>query len=172
MGARDLVAFVAVNLAEVAWMSGDYQTAIEQATDAMLLFRENGDDGGVLASLATCSWSALALHDPARGAELFRQQLAIASPLGARRRVFVITSGLAAALVGLHEEERGAQLFGAAASLREDLVLGLDDEGEELLCEQAVAEAKAALGEDAFGAAWARGEAMTPEEIVAFAMPP
>ena len=43
---------------------------------------------------------------------------------------------------------------------------------EELLCEQAVAEAKAALGEDAFGAAWARGEAMTPEEIVAFAMPP
>jgi predicted ATPase/class 3 adenylate cyclase len=171
MGARDLVAFVAVNLAEVAWMSGDYHTAIEQGTDAMLLFRESGDDGGVLASLATCSWSALALRDPARGAELFREQLAIAGPLGARRRVFVITSGLAAALVGLHEEERGAQLFGAAASLREDLVLGLDDEGEERLCEQAVAEAKAALGEGAFAAAWSQGEGMTLEEIVALAMP-
>ncbi len=83
----------------------------------------------------------------------------------------MLTSGLAAALVGLHEEERGAQLFGAAASLREDLVVGLDDEREELLCEQAVEEAKAALGEDAFAAAWSRGEGMTPEEIVAFTMP-
>jgi hypothetical protein len=33
----------------------------------------------------------------------------------------------------------------------------------------AVADAKAALGEDAFAAAWARGQAMTPEEIVEFA---
>jgi class 3 adenylate cyclase len=36
--------------------------------------------------------------------------------------------------------------------------------------ERAVAEAKAALGEEAFAAAWARGDATTPEEIVAFAM--
>jgi hypothetical protein len=34
--------------------------------------------------------------------------------------------------------------------------------------DRAVADAKAALGEEAFAAAWARGEAMTPEEIVAF----
>jgi hypothetical protein len=168
LGARDLVAFVAVNLAGVASMSGDYHSAIEQATEAAELFRENGDEGGVLTCLATCSWSALALHDPVRGAEFFRQALAIAVRLGARRRIFVNTSGLATALVGLHEEERGAQLFGAAASLQEDLVLGLDDEGQELLCEQAVAAAKAALGEEAFAAAWARGEAMTSEEIVVF----
>jgi predicted ATPase len=171
MGARDLVAFVAVNLAEVAWMSGDYHSAIEQATEALPLFREYGDEGGILACLLMCSWSALAIGDPARGAEFFRQELAIAGRLGARRRVFVATSGLAAAHVGLNEEERGAQLFGAAASLREDLDVGLYYERQELLCEQAVAEAKAALGEDAFGAAWARGEAMAPEEIVAFTMP-
>jgi predicted ATPase/class 3 adenylate cyclase len=168
IGARHLVAPVAVNLAEIARESGDFHTAIEQATEALLLFQENGDEGGVLFCLATCSWSALALPDPARAADFFRQQLAMAFGLGARRHVFFATSGLAAALVGLREEKHGAQLFGAAASLREDLAAGLDEERQEL-CEQAVAEAKAALGEDAFAAAWARGEAMTPDEIVAFA---
>ena len=71
----------------------------------------------------------------------------------------------------MNEEERGAQLFGAAAALREELDVGMYDERQGLLCERAVAAAKAALGEDAFAAAWARGEAMTPEEIVAFTMP-
>ena len=60
---------------------------------------------------------------------------------------------------------------GAAASLREDLVLGLDDEGEELLCEQAVAGSEGSPRRGRIRQpAWARGEAMTPDEIVAFAM--
>ena len=111
------------------------------------------------------------MSDPSRAAEFLRQELAIAARLGVRRRVFAATSGLAAAHVGLNEEERGAQLFGAAAALREELDVGLYEKRQELLCEQAVAAAKAALGEDAFAAAWARGKAMTPEEIAAFTMP-
>ena len=35
--------------------------------------------------------------------------------------------------------------------------------------DRAVAEAKAALGEEAFAAAWARGQAMTVDDLVAFA---
>ena len=45
----------------------------------------------------------------------------------------------------------------------------LRPEQEEQSHQRAVADAKAALGDDAFAAAWARGEAMTPDEIVAFA---
>jgi predicted ATPase len=171
LGARDLVAFVAVNLAEVAWMSGDFPSAIEQATEALPLFRESGDEGGILACLLTCSWSSLAVGDPAGAAEFLRQELAIAGRLGARRRVFLATSGLAAAYVGMSEEQRGAQLFGAAAALREELEVGMYDERQELLCDQAVAAAKASLGEDGFAAAWARGKAMTPGEITAITMP-
>ena len=109
LGARDLVAFVAVNLSEVAWLSGDFHSAIEQATAALPLFRDCGDEGGILACLVTCSWSALAIGDPARAAEFLRPELAIAGRLGARRRVFLATSGLAAAHVGMSEEERGAR---------------------------------------------------------------
>ena len=79
---------------------------------------------------------------------------------------------LAAALVAKHDEERGAQLLGAAASLREERRIGLDGDQEEQTHERAVADAKAALGDEAFAAAWARGEAMTAEEIVAFCTAP
>jgi hypothetical protein len=72
------------------------------------------------------------------------------------------------ALVAKHEEGRGAQLLGAAAALRKELEIGLEDAFEEQLHERAVGDAKAALGEEAFAAAWARGEAMTPGEIVEF----
>jgi hypothetical protein len=51
------------------------------------------------------------------------------------------------------------------------LVSSFDDERQELICKEAVRAAKAALGEEAFAAASARGRAMTPEEIVAFTMP-
>jgi predicted ATPase len=166
--AHDLEAFVTVNLGELAWLSGDFQTSLEQGLKAVELFRESGDEPGILASLAACAWAALALND-AGCAVFFGEILATAGRLGARRRLFVATSGLASALVGMQEAERGAQLFGASASLRQDLDVGLDDERQEQICEQALAAAKEALGEETFAAAWARGEGMTSEEILAFA---
>lgn len=68
------------------------------------------------------------------------------------------------------ENERGAQLLGAAESLREELGKEgrFDDELEEELHTRAIADARAALGEEAFAAAWARGRAMSPEEIIEF----
>ena len=80
--------------------------------------------------------------------------------------------GLGVALVAGHEEGRGTQLFAAAAALRDELEATFDDDYEQRECEAAVAAAKAALGEEAFAAAWARGEVMTPEEIVAFCTEP
>lgn len=56
-------------------------------------------------------------------------------------------------------------------SLREEIGVGFDDELDEEVYDQAVADAKAALGEGAFAAAWARGAGMTPEEIVASTAP-
>lgn len=41
----------------------------------------------------------------------------------------------------------------------------------EMIRDPAVSDAKASLGEEVFAAAWARGEGMTPEEILALALP-
>jgi hypothetical protein len=54
---------------------------------------------------------------------------------------------------------------------REELGLGFVDEEDMESHAQAIASAKAVLGDEAFAAAWARGEAMTDEDLVAFTMP-
>jgi tetratricopeptide (TPR) repeat protein len=169
-----MVAFTTVNLGLVAQRTGDFQAGLEYAAAAVDLFRELGDDGGAAVALANCGWNFLDLSDPERAAEVFREALAIMARAGATRtyRALGAALGLAAALVARHEEERGAQLLGAVASLREELGNGFEDEDEQVRHDQAVADAREALGEEAFAAAWARGEAMTPEEIVAFCAAP
>ena len=165
----DLVAFATVNLGTVAWQAGDARAALEYANTAVELFRDLGDDGGVAAALGTGGWSSLELSDPASAQAAFRQALGLAAGLRWKRGVAINVAGLGAALVALHDEERAAQLLGAAASVFEELGAGFDNEREGRAHERAVTRAQAALGKDAFVAAWDRGKAMTPEEIVAFA---
>ena len=86
------------------------------------------------------------------------------------RTLFGDLSGLASALVALQMMETGARLYGAASSLREELGLGFQDEAEERRWDNSVAEAKDALGEKAFAAAFELGEAMTPEDAVSLAL--
>jgi hypothetical protein len=66
-------------------------------------------------------------------------------------------------------EERAAQLFGAAASIEEELGIMFEDPFQEQAYERGVSAAKAALGEEAFASAWGRGEPMTLDEVRAFA---
>ena len=76
--------------------------------------------------------------------------------------------GLAAASVG-RNPNFAALLLGAAASRRQELGIGFTEEETRQLHDRAAADAKAALGDEAFRAAWACGESMTAAEIVAFA---
>jgi predicted ATPase len=169
VGNRDMVAFATVNLGAVAWRSRDFQSSLEYSANAAALFRELGDDGGVWTSLDTCGWSAIALSDLPRAEGFLREAFMIAGRLGARRPAAQSACGLGASLIGLHEADRGAQLIGAAVSLLEELGLGLDDELQEQIRDRAVAEGRAALGAEAFDTAWARGEAMTLDEMVELA---
>ena len=171
IGHREMVAFTTVNLGLVAQRTGDLQAGIEYGAEAVDLFRELGDEGGVARALVNRGWNFLDLSDPERAEEVFLEALVILARAGAARtpRALGAAFGLAAALVARHEEERGAQLLGAAASLREELGIDLEDEDDEARRDQAVADAKEALGEEAFATAWARGQAMTPEKIVDFA---
>ena len=154
----------------VAWagprLPGRHSRYAERAVE---LFRELGDVGGVASALGTCGWSSLALSDPEHAETSFREALALASGLAWKRGVAVYAAGFAATLVAGGKAEQAAQLYGAVASIHEELGILFDDAFQEQVHERAVAAAKAALSDDAFDAAWVRGEGMTPEEIVAFA---
>ncbi len=169
IGDANLVAFATINLGEVAWRSGDPRAALEYASTAIELFRDLGDDVGVTTALGTVGWSSVELSDAASAEAAFREALRLAVNLRWKRGVAINAAGLAAALVSQHDEQRAAQLLGGAASIFEELGVGFDTELEGQAHDRAVAQAQAALSNEAFAAAWDRGKAMTPEEIVAFA---
>jgi hypothetical protein len=65
--------------------------------------------------------------------------------------------------------ERAVRLFGTAAALRDTLSLPLSPENH-ADHEREVAAARAALGEERFGQAWAEGHAMSLQEAMADAL--
>ena len=86
------------------------------------------------------------------------------------RGIAVNAVGFGASVIAEGDTERGVQLFAATASLRAELGIELTEDEEKRPHDEAVARARAALGEEGFAAAWAGGEDMKPEEIVAFAV--
>jgi len=167
--ARDLVAFATINLGTVARGAGDFGAALAYSSDAVALFGELQDDGGAMMAHHSCGWDSLALAEPANARAQFLETLAIAARLGWRRGIASIGAGLAASLVALDEAERAAELAGAATALFEELGAPFDDEFQEETFRRAIADARSALADEVFAAAWARGETMTTDEIVDFA---
>ena len=171
-GDHGRAASMTVNLGATSLASGDFRAGLEYSLDAVERFRALGSERGAANALVNCGWSAHALGDDARAESWFREVISVAGGLSAVQLIAAGAVGLGVALVAGHEEGRGTQLLAAAAALRDELEATFDDDSEQRECEAAVAAAKAALGEEAFAAAWARGEAMTPEEIVAFCTEP
>jgi predicted ATPase len=163
-----MVAFATVNLGEVGWRSRDFESSLEYSLNAAALFRELGDEGGVTTALLGCGWTALAISDSARAEGFFREALGIVGRLGWVRGTAEVAAGLGATLIARDEAGRGAQLLGAARALYEEVGTDLNEELQEQIRERAIADAEIALGADEFAAAWARGEGMTLDEVVAF----
>lgn len=74
--------------------------------------------------------------------------------------------GLATVYAARGDEEHASKLLGAEARMREEIGWQLDALETRVL-ERTVAATRAALGEGGFDAAYARGEALTTDEVVA-----
>jgi hypothetical protein len=102
---------------------------------------------------------------------LLRRSLALClcHELGQRRELAEGLETLAAAERTQGELRRAVRLLGAAAALRETCGLPVPpiDRADR---EQQVAALRRSLGEEAFAAAWAAGQAMSLHEAVAFAL--
>jgi tetratricopeptide (TPR) repeat protein len=160
--ARDLA-----TIGHLARAQGEIERAEACYAESLALRREIGDSWGIATLLAGLGAVALARGDDTRAARLHGQALALRRAHDDRGGISLSLDGLAAVAAARPQPERAARLFGAAAAQRAALGMPVP-----LLptftieVERGIAGVRRRLGEAAFAAAWAAGQALTPEAAV------
>jgi predicted ATPase/class 3 adenylate cyclase len=163
------VAVALNNLGDLAVRQGDVERAVAMFTEALALFRQLGERQGIALCLINLGWVARLRGEVAQAEGLQREGLALFRELGDPRRCAEGLEQLANTAGAAGQGHRAARLLGAAGALRE--TLGAPQPANEREdTEQAVAAARAALGEAAWTVAYAAGKALTLDEAVAEAL--
>ena len=161
-------------LGRQATRQGDYGRAQALHEESLLLKRQQGDGFGVASSLNGLAQVEWFRNDYERALSLLRESLALFQDLGHWRSITLDLELLAHVTADCGEAERSACLFGAVEALQESLgdrrsvpvVLNIDP----ARTEASLAACRAKLSPVAFEAAWRKGQAMTTDEAVAFAL--
>jgi predicted ATPase len=164
-----LIAFVLDNLAGLALLRGDAETATRLITEARALPLRPGEAWGEPYSLSLLAEIARRQGDYRQAIAHQRAAIAIANRRG--DRIFVrgclIAIGNIAAFRG--DGERAARLLGAAERLGE-AVGSWSHLSARSGDQQAIQAAREALGEEAFTAAWAAGRTLSLDQAVSEAL--
>jgi predicted ATPase/transcriptional regulator with XRE-family HTH domain len=148
---------------------GDFVRARALLDESLELFRDQNDRRGI-------AWSFLELGlverdqgNYGRAAPLLKESLARYRDLGDKHGMAQLVGELAALACAQGQPERAARLFGAAHALFAAIGARLPPP-EQAAHERSLAAARARLGDTAFAAVWAQGQAMAPEQAVAEAV--
>jgi len=169
VGDRPLIALGLSNLAIVAHAKGDAESAFQTFEGALAIARDIDDARLVCWILndrgrAACKEGRVALAEKS-----LLESLAIAQALAAALETAEALQIFAELSLAKHAPERAAKICGATEHLREEadapipLFLQAD-------YQNAVAAARAELGDDAFTLAWREGRDMTLEDAVKYAL--
>jgi predicted ATPase/class 3 adenylate cyclase len=157
------------NLGDFAVFQGDLEPAAAAFAEALALWRQVGDRASVAVALLNLAWVARRRGAVAEAEALGREALALARELGDPRQCAETLESLADTAGAAGQWARAARLLGAAAAQREALgAPQLLQERTEV--DQAADEARAALGEEAWLAAFAAGQALSLEQAIAEAL--
>jgi predicted ATPase/Tfp pilus assembly protein PilF/DNA-binding XRE family transcriptional regulator len=172
-------AFALSRLGRVAWAQGDFELASKRLEEALTVGREVGAKNNMSYTLYHLARVSQSQKDYASAHAHYVESLAIARELGYRDGIASNLEGLATLSVAqsymedsplsLEKLRRATRLFGAAEILYPSLHLEMSA-AERAEHDQAVAAARAALGEEVFAAAWAEGRAMTKEQAITYAL--
>jgi ATP/maltotriose-dependent transcriptional regulator MalT len=150
----------------VALSQGDTASARILLEENLHFAREQGDRHATADALAVLGRIAIARGDLQEARAMYEESLAVAGEIGDTLILAPSLEGLAEVVATLGEFVWAARLWGAAEGLRATIGLPISPV-ERIPYEQAVAAARARLGEKAFSAAWAEGRAISPEQALA-----
>jgi predicted ATPase/DNA-binding CsgD family transcriptional regulator len=167
LGDEGSVAIIYNNLAIVARHQGDAAREAELLEQSLAMQRRTGLSGALtLYNLGDCT---LRQGETPRAAEYFAQALRVSSSSAEQRGIVLALSGLARLAAAVGQLEVAARLIGAAETLRVRSGLSITPEMHGEL-EQAAANARSTLGEDAFRASVAAGETIPLGELTVAAL--
>jgi tetratricopeptide (TPR) repeat protein len=169
---RSQMSWVVSELAGIAADRGEVERARELCDDCVSRFRQLDDARGLVAGLVVLGRVAALQGDDRCAAAAFVECLTL-SHAAVREDLALSLEGLAQVLARWarrHAEadrqmEHAAWLFSAADSLGLPQEPAVHQEHG-----RQVAAVRAALGEEAFAAAWAEGEALRPEQAISLAL--
>jgi predicted ATPase/Tfp pilus assembly protein PilF len=168
-GQKSIIAGSLAGLGVVARHQGDYEAARSLGEQSLAISKQSADRRGIARALALLGLVTQAQGDSAKARSCHAESLALWRELGEDRYIAECLEGLAEVARAEGCPERAARLVGAARALR-DAVGYPHAPANQLDDDRNIATIRAALGEEAFAAAWAAGRAMNLEEAVAFAL--
>ena len=153
----------------MAWAQGDYEQAGRRYEEVLALNREMENKITTAYALYGLGKVAQAKDDFASARSFHIKALTIRRGMGNRRAIAYSLNALAALAATQQKAAWAVRLFGAAEDLQKLIHFTISPR-ERTEHDQAVATARAALGEEAFAAAWAEGKAMTLEQAITYAL--
>jgi tetratricopeptide (TPR) repeat protein len=169
LGDRQGIGVALDNLGLVAFRQGEYGRAAALHEESLALARELGDRHSSVQSLINLAAVAERQGDHGRSTALLQEGLLLGREIGAGDEAADILERLAWVAVAQGRASRAAHLGGAAEALWEALSVpqAREDRADHHRAMQAM---RAALGEEAFTAAWAEGRALSLEQAIALAL--
>src|SRR5262249_29164862 len=137
--------------------------------ESLALHQHLEERGGIAGTLYALGNLAALQQDYASAHSLYTQSLTLSHELGVLPGVVDSLERLAGLAATRGQARRAAQLFCAAGNLRATMDTPRPPSSEETDHERIQTAARAALGEEAFAAAWAEGCAMTQEQAIKYA---
>ena len=168
IGDQQSFARATISVANISWMQGYRDQAIAGYQDSLVMARAAGLKHELAMALQGLGHAALVEGERATAGNLLRESLELFRDLGdkpVQRNARAVRLPAAEAPTAA-----AAEWFGIAEIPREAMGRGFSLATFRSAYDQGVAAARAALGEDEFSAAWARGQRLTLEEALAQAL--
>jgi tetratricopeptide (TPR) repeat protein len=158
------------NLGEVARVQADFGRAASLFAESLALFRGLGEKYATADVLIGLGMALVAQGDEGLALPVYVESLDLFRAVGSTWGVAYSLEGIAAVAYMQGEPARGARLCGAAVALRDVIGAPLPPL-DRAAYDRMVDAARAALGDEAFGAAWAEGRALSLDRAIAEAAP-
>jgi non-specific serine/threonine protein kinase len=169
LGDRLGISYVLNQLALVAAQQGEYDRALALQEECLTLRRELGDKYGLADVLNNMGRVAFWQQDYQRAVDLFGESLRLTHTIGIRIGMMISIEWLGRSAAATGHVRRAAVLLGSAQALRQ--VLGVQiPPAESGSHDHTVAAVRGAIGDAAFAAAWAEGQALPLEEAIVLAL--